>query len=91
MITREELENIALLSKLYVAEEEVEKLTQDLQQMMEFADCVAKADVGNMNISDTSEHTPLREDEVKESLPRSDVFLNTNAPCIGYFTVEKNG
>ncbi len=91
MITREEIENIALLSKLSVAENEIESLTQDLEQMMAFADCVAKADVGDISTSDTAEVSPLREDEVRNSLDVRDVLMNAPLSCDGYFKVEKNG
>ncbi len=91
MITREEIENIALLSKLSVTEEETEKLTQDLEQMMIFADAVANADTDDIITSDVSEMTFLREDEVRDSLPLQDVLKNAQECCDGYFVVKKNG
>ncbi len=91
MITREEIENIALLSKLYVAQEENESITQDLEKMMEFAQVVSDAKVEDICISDPQETSPLREDEVRESLPAEDVLHNAPLSCGGYFTVEKNG
>ncbi len=90
MITREEIENIALLSKLSVTEEETEKLTQDLEQMMTFACTVANADTEDMVASDVYEKTFLRDDEVRESLPLKDVLINAQECCDGYFVV-KNG
>lgn len=91
MITREEIENIALLSKLSVAEDEIEKTAQNLEQMMAFAESVAKSETGDIGIGDISEASPMREDEVKASLSVSDVLSNTNAACDGYFAVKKNG
>jgi len=38
MVTREDVENIALLSKLFVPEEELDSLTQSMQEIIDFAD-----------------------------------------------------
>ncbi len=89
MITREEFENIALLSKLYVAEDEYSSVCADLQQMMDFADEVSQAPVETEQ-SRTFEYTPLRKDEVSESLSKSDVLSNARLCENGYFKVEKN-
>ena len=43
MVTREEIENIALLSKLFVAEEELDGLTKEMDQMIAFADTINQA------------------------------------------------
>lgn len=90
MITREEIENIALLSKLYVAEEEIEKITKDMEQMMEFADIVANSCTGEEDKEDSDiRETPLREDAVGESLPLSDISANAPQFTQGYFVLRK--
>ena len=43
MVSREEIENIALLSKLFVAEEELDGLTKEMDQMIAFADTINQA------------------------------------------------
>lgn len=91
MITREEIENIALLSKLCVAQEDYDGISKDLQKMMEFAQAVSCADVGEISISDIQEHSPMGEDIVGESLSAEDVLLNAPEASHGYFKVEKNG
>lgn len=90
MITREEIENIALLSKLSVTESETESLRADLEQMMQFAQCVAKADTGDICVYDTPEKSPLREDKIEDSLALEDVLSNAPETCDGYFVVKKN-
>ena len=40
MVTREDVENIALLSKLFVPEEELDSLTQSMQEIIDFADTI---------------------------------------------------
>ena len=43
MVTREDVENIALLSKLFVPEEELDGLTKSMQEIIDFADTISNA------------------------------------------------
>lgn len=43
MVTREDVENIALLSKLFVPEEELDSLTKSMQEIIDFADAINNA------------------------------------------------
>ena len=43
MVDREEILKIATLSKLFVSEEELPKLTTDMEQMIAFADTINNA------------------------------------------------
>ena len=43
MVTREDVENIALLSKLFVPEEELAGLTKSMQEIIDFADTINNA------------------------------------------------
>ena len=43
MVTREDVENIALLSKLFVPEEELDGLTKSMQEIIDFADTINNA------------------------------------------------
>ena len=43
MVTREDIENIAILSKLFVAEEELDNLTAEMQKIVDFADAINDA------------------------------------------------
>ena len=54
MVDREEILKIATLSKLFVSEEELPKLTTDMEQMIAFADTInnaedASTDFDNIN------------------------------------------
>lgn len=88
MITREEFENIALLSKLYVAEDECAEVMAALQQMMDFAEEVSNTEVEIKEFT-PCEYTPLREDAVSCSLEREAVLSNAKLCKEGYFKVEK--
>ena len=64
MVTKEDIENIALLSKLFVAEDELDSLTADMQKMVDFADAINNADVEGVsfdNINNLS--NAFREDD----------------------------
>ena len=91
MITREELDNIATLSKLYIEDEERDSITEALAQMMDFASAVAQADVQEIESTEEEDVTPMREDVAGESLSPYDALCNSPRSNKGYFTVEKNG
>ena len=77
MITREDVENIALLSKLFVPEEEMDSLTESMQEIVSFADTINNADTEGVefdNINNLS--NVFREDVVKPSLPTEEILKN---------------
>ena len=77
MVDREEILKIATLSKLFVSEEELPKLTTDMEQMIAFAD-----NINNLcNV--------LREDEVVPSLDRDKILGNAKDIDDGHFLVKK--
>ena len=90
MITKEELLKIASLSKLTVSEEELDALTADMAQIIEFANTInaASADTEEFdNINHLS--NVLREDEVVPSYPQEAILKNVNGGEDGYFPVKK--
>lgn len=89
MVTREDVENIALLSKLFVPEEELDALTKDMQEIIEFADTINNAvesgdDFDNIN----NLSNVLREDEVVESLPSEEILKNAPEQAEQHFLVR---
>ena len=77
MVDREEILKIATLSKLFVSEEELPKLTTDMEQMIAFADTIN-------NVCNV-----LREDEVVPSLDRDKILGNAKDIDDGHFLVKK--
>lgn len=89
MVTREDVENIALLSKLFVPEEELDGLTQSMQEIISFADEISKApssDVDFDNINNLS--NVLREDEVVPSYPVTEILKNAPEQAEDHFLVR---
>ncbi len=89
MVTREDVENIALLSKLFVPDEELDALTKDMQEIIDFADTINNAvesgdDFDNIN----NLSNVLREDEVVESLPSREILKNAPEQAEQHFLVR---
>lgn len=90
MITREDIENIALLSKLYVSEEELDALTQEMQNIISFADTINNAAEDGTefdNINNLS--NAFREDEVVPSYSNEDILRNAPDSAQDHFLVKK--
>ncbi|MBR2175901.1 MAG: Asp-tRNA(Asn)/Glu-tRNA(Gln) amidotransferase subunit GatC [Clostridia bacterium] len=89
MVTKEEVMKIAILSKLFVAEDEIDKLTKDMGEIISFADTINNAaDEGSKfdNINNLS--NVLREDEVVPSLDREKILQNAKDSDDGCFMVK---
>lgn len=90
MVTREDVENIALLSKLYVSENDLDKLTNDMQEIIDFADTINNANVDGDefdNINNLS--NVFREDVVIESFSQEDILKNAPEQADDHFLVRK--
>ena len=91
MVTREDIENIAILSKLFVVEDELDDLTKQMQEIVEFADAINNApDSGEEfdNINNLS--NVFREDEVVESLPSEEILKNAPEQAEDHFLVRNH-
>ena len=89
MVTKEEIMKIAILSKLSVEEDEIDKLTEDMSEIISFADTINNAadiesDFDNINNLSNA----FREDEVVPSLPREGILKNAKDSDDGCFMVK---
>jgi aspartyl-tRNA(Asn)/glutamyl-tRNA(Gln) amidotransferase subunit C len=90
-ITRQNVEDVALLSRLEMTADELDAYSGQLNAILEYADILNKLDT--KGIEPTAHVLPLknvmRPDEVKPSLPRE--LALSNAPEVedGYFKVPK--
>ena len=75
-VSREEVQKIAELSKLQFSENELEKFTKDLSNIVDFADKLAKLDVEGVkptaHILDIQ--NVFKEDNVKPSYKREEIL-----------------
>ncbi|MGN1051000.1 MAG: Asp-tRNA(Asn)/Glu-tRNA(Gln) amidotransferase subunit GatC [Acutalibacteraceae bacterium] len=91
MITREDVKNIAILSKLFVPEDEIDRLTKSMQEIVDFADTINSAtskDTGFDNINNLQ--NVLREDEVVPSYKCEDIIKNAPESADDHFLVRKH-
>ena len=91
MVTKQDVENIAILSKLFVAEEELDDLTKQMQEIVEFADAINNApDSGEEfdNINNLS--NVFREDVVVESLPSEEILKKAPEQAEDHFLVRNH-
>ncbi len=89
MVTKEEIMKIAILSKLSVGDDEIDQLTEDMSEIISFADTINNvADVESDfdNINDLS--NVLRDDEVVPSLDREKILRNAKDSDEGCFMVK---
>lgn len=79
-IKKEEIEHIANLSMINLSSEEIERLTKDMEQIVEFASRINEIDTSSTEISAFSSDNVnvFRKDEVKDSFDRE--LLLSNAP-----------
>lgn len=79
-IKKEDIKHIANLSMLNLSDEEIEKYTKDMKQIVDFANKVNEIDTSSTEISAFSNDNVniFRKDEVRKSLGRE--LLLSNAP-----------
>lgn len=90
MITREEVLNIANLSKLYLDESQIKDAQAEMDGMINFVNEINSVSVDIDEIPDMSGvSNAFHEDEVVESYPRSEILKNVNGGKDGFFFVKK--
>lgn len=90
MITKEEIRKIALLSKLYIEEEQLESLTADMAEIIAFADTINSAFEESRDFDGvTGLKNVFREDTVVPSFPQEEILANVDGGENGYFPVKK--
>ncbi|MDR7867451.1 MAG: Asp-tRNA(Asn)/Glu-tRNA(Gln) amidotransferase subunit GatC [Sporomusaceae bacterium] len=90
-ITRKDVEHVALLSRLELGENDVEKFTGQLNAILDYIDVLNKVDTSG--VEPTAHVLPvtnvMRADEAKLSLPRELALANAPEQEDGYFKVPK--
>ena len=90
MVTKQEIEQLAILAKLSFSEEEIEELTHDMDEIINFANQVNSFPYDKEETLDNRvKLADLREDEVKESFS-SEVVTSNVASENGFFPVKRS-
>lgn len=89
-ISRNDILQIATLAKLSVEESELPQLTQDMAQMISFADAInaVSAEASDFDQINGLVNV-LREDVVEPSFPREEILKNAESQDDGFFLVKK--
>ena len=90
MVTREDVENIALLSKLFVPEEELDSLTQSMQEIIDFADTINNAPTSGESFDNINNLSNVfREDVVTNGDNKEAMLANAPKAKEGQYQVPK--
>lgn len=90
MVTREDVLQMARLSKLYIKEEELDALTKDMDNIIAFAETISAAQCEQTNFDNINNLTNvLREDVVVPSYDKEEILKNAESQDEGYFLVKR--
>jgi len=90
-ISREQVRYVARLSRIALTDEEEDKFTHQLGDILAYIEKLNECDVENVQpISQAAAcDNVFREDEPAESLPQSEALANGPATAKGYFKVPR--
>ena len=90
-ITRDEMIHIAKLAMLHLTEEELDKYTNDMQEILGYAEMINNLDTSNVDetIGATEQANRFRKDEVKEFKTRDELLQNAPSQDEGMFQIPK--
>jgi len=93
-ISREDVVKIAKLSRLHLAEEELDAFAVRFQRILEYVEKLEEVDVrgipptSQVSLGDTGKHI-YRKDEVRESLDEKDALAGAPDAGSGHFKVPR--
>lgn len=90
-VTRKEVEHIAHLAKLKLEESELDSLTNDLNQILNYVDQLNELDTSGVEplSHPIMNRKPLRDDKLKPSVAQSDALKNSSQHDDEFFLVPK--
>ena len=90
-ISKEEVLHIANLADLNIAEEEIEKYSQNLQDILDFANVVNNAPVENLDITigANEKKNVFRKDEIKVFEDNEALLQNAPSKELNMFKIPK--
>ena len=90
-ISRDEIIHIAKLASLNLSEEEIERNTKDMQEILELANTINNVNTDGMNetIASTEKCNAFRKDEVKAFENKELLLKNAPSQDEGMFRIPK--
>ncbi|MER3406855.1 MAG: Asp-tRNA(Asn)/Glu-tRNA(Gln) amidotransferase GatCAB subunit C [Patescibacteria group bacterium] len=90
MIDKEKVKHLALLARLTLNDEEIEALTKDLNNILNYVEKINELNLEGLEpLYNLLEELPLREDKIFESENRSDIIKNFPEKDNNYLKVPK--
>lgn len=90
MISREEVLNLANLSKLYLDESEIADTQKEVDGMVDFVNEINNIEENFEGITmQNGISNAFHEDEIKKSYPRDEILKNVNGGKDGFFYIKK--
>jgi len=89
-LSREEVQHLALLARLGLSDEEIERFREQLSHILESFEVLQELDTSEVPATAhiIALENVLREDEVLPSLPQSEIMRNAPQEEQGYFRVR---
>lgn len=90
-ISKEEIIHIAKLASLNLSDEEIDKYTKDMQEILEFANTVNNVNTEGVEetIGTKSAYNVFRKDEVKQTISKEELLKNAPSQDEGMFRIPK--
>lgn len=91
-IDNEQVKHVAALARLKIEEKDIEKLSDEMGDIIEFADSLNELDVSGVDgsaLENLTVFNVFREDELGESYPREEVLANAPEKYDGCYIVPK--
>lgn len=90
-ISKEEIVHIAKLASLNLTEQEIEKYTGDMQEILEFANTINNVDTTGFDetIGANEKYNVFRKDEVVEYGDKEELLKNAPSQDEGMFRIPK--
>lgn len=91
MVTKDELLDLALLSKLDISDSDVDKLLVDMEEIIKFADKINAASTSGAEFDNINDlQNVYREDKVVDSFSQDDILKNSKTVENGFFRVDNH-
>ncbi len=91
MVTKDELLDLALLSKLDISDSDVDKLLVDMEEIIKFADKINAASTSDVEFDNINDlQNVYREDKVVDSFSQDDILKNSKTVENGFFRVDNH-
>lgn len=89
-LTQEEVRHIALLARLGLSPQEVERMREQLSSILEHFQVLQELDTSGVppTAYTVPLHSVFREDQPSPSFPTEDILANAPRPEEGYFRVQ---